>query len=138
MSRILGAASAWTAHAFAWAAGIWLAFGPAYEGVSGTAALPGEPGGEATRFTATLIEVNGLYVIWLLAVPILLTGVPLLVIRRPAAGRVGRKILLWVPAAALLGFCAMAIFSIGLFYLPAALALITAAATDSTGRTSDV
>ena len=32
--------SAWTAHALAWAAGVWLTFGPAYEGCVGNAGTP--------------------------------------------------------------------------------------------------
>ena len=73
--------SAWTAHALAWAAGVWLAFWPTYEGVSVTATLHGEPGGEVTRSSATAIEANGLYVTLLLLVPILLTGIALLAFR---------------------------------------------------------
>ena len=34
--------SAWTAHALAWAAGVWLTFGPAYAGVSVTPVLRNE------------------------------------------------------------------------------------------------
>ena len=39
----------------AWAASIWLAFGPAYQGVSGT--IEG-----TTRVRATFVETNGLHV----------------------------------------------------------------------------
>ena len=46
-------------------------------------------------------------------------------------GRGKRKVLLWVSAALLLGFSAVGIFSIGLFYLPAALALIVSAVMGS-------
>ena len=40
------------AHAFAWAAGVFFAFGPVYQGASVTPTLPGEPGGEVTRYSA--------------------------------------------------------------------------------------
>ena len=128
--------SAWTSHALAWAAGVWLAFGPIYHGVSATPVLPGESGGEVTRFTATLIEVNGLQVILLLIVPVLLTGIALVAVQLLDAKRTGRKILLWVSAVVLLGFCAVGIFSIGMFYLPAALALLVGAITGSTRQTT--
>ncbi len=124
------------AHALAWAVGLWLAFWPTYSGVSVTPALPGS---ETTPFSDTLIGVNGLYVIWLLAVPVLLTGLALLALRTAnTRRRVGRTILLWVPAVALLGFCAVAILSIGVFYLPAALSLLIAASADCIGSRNDV
>ena len=45
-----------------------------------------------------------------------------------------RKAILWVAGLALLASCAVAIFSIGLFYLPAALALLCAAAASTLER----
>lgn len=57
------------AHALTWCAGLWMTIGPAYEGVSVTATTPGESASETTRVTATLVEVNGLWVLWLLLVP---------------------------------------------------------------------
>ena len=120
--------SAWTAHALAWAAGVWLAFGPAYQGVSVT------PGGETTRLTATFLEINGLHVLWVLVVPILLTGVGLLGIRLTDKGETGRKALLWGLVVVLLGFCALGMFSFGWLYAPVALALLVAAATDLGGQ----
>ncbi len=120
-------ASAWAAHAMAWAAGGWLAFAPAYQGASQTASLPGEPAGEIVRHTSTLIEQNGLQVVPLLLAPIVLTAIAL---AGPAADRQqadDAEVLLWGPAALLLGFCVLAILSIGIFYLPAAMALLVAA-----------
>ena len=132
--RSIGVAtvSAWVAHAFAWAAGVWWAFWPTYEGASVTATLPGEPGGEVIRSSATAIEVNGLHVILLLLVPILLTAITLLGLRLQQTTM--RKILLWSPAVVLLGFCFVAIASIGMFYLPTALALLVAAIADLGGQ----
>ena len=130
--------SAWTAHALAWAAGVWLTFGPAYAGVSVTPVLRGDgSGSEATRYTATLIEVNGLYVIFWLLVPVVLTGIALLAVQLTNNSQARRKILLWGPVVALLGFCAVAILSVGVFYLPAALALLFAAVTDSRGHAAN-
>ena len=132
--RSIGVAtvSAWVAHAFAWAAGVFFAFGPVYQGESVTPALPGETGGEVIRSSATAIEVNGLHVILLLLVPILLTAITLLGLRLQQTTM--RKILLWSPAVVLLGFCFVAIASIGMFYLPTALALLVAAIADLGGQ----
>ena len=105
--RAIGAAgvSAWAAHALAWAAGVWLAFWPTYQGVSVTATLPGESAGEATRFSATAIEANGLHIVLLLLVPILLTGIALLALQLTDNRQTRRKVLLWVPVVVLLAAC---------------------------------
>ena len=127
--------SAWTAHALAWAAGVWLTFGPAYEGMSVTPALPGEePSGGAVRFTTTLVEVNGLYVLLWLLLPVLVTGIGLLAIHLANNSYARHRTILWCAVVALLGFCAVGVFSIGVFYLPAALALFFAAVTDHKGE----
>ena len=119
--------AAWVAHALAWAAGLYLAFGPVYGGVSMTAAAPGELPGEVNTPPATLIEVNGLYVVPLLLIPVLLTALGLLTIYFIAPGRAVRKALLWLYAVALAAYCIVAVFSLGVFYLPAALAMLCAA-----------
>ena len=118
MKKRIGATSvsALVAHALAWAAGVLLVLAPVYS--SG----------------ATLIEVNGLYVIWLLLVPVLLTGIALWATRRPGDWRARRKAILWGSSMLLLGLCALSILSIGVIYLPAAFALVFAAVIDS-GRT---
>ena len=122
----------------AWGAGLWLVFGPVYQGVSVSASLPGEPSGEATRHTATLLEVNGLWVLWLLLVPVLLSGLALLAVAFTDAGQARRKASLWLAALALLAFCLVGILSIGLFYLPVALALLAAAVAGSLKGSADV
>ena len=85
---------------------------------------------EATRTSATLVEVNGLYVLLLLLVPILLTGSALFSILFAHKRQVIRMAMLWTPIVLLVGFCLLAIFSIGIFYLPAALAVLVAAISD--------
>ena len=80
------------------------------------------------------MEQNGLWVIWLLILPVLITGLVLLVIRLTDTGQLGRKVLLWTLTLTFLAFCAVGIFSIGLFYLPSGLALMCAAITGSVGR----
>ena len=120
-----------TAHALAWGVGIWMAVGPFYQGVSVTPTTSEETAGEAATVTATLVEANGLWVIWLLLVPVLLSGIALLAIGITDAGQTRRKALLWMTALVLLAFCAVGIFSIGLFYLPVVLALLCAAIANS-------
>ena len=126
--------SVWTANALAWGGGVWLWFGPSYRGVSVTPVLPDGSGGEVTHSTATLIEVSGVDVVLWLLVPVLLTIIALLAVYLVYPGQANRKILLWCTAAALLVFCALAIFSFGIFYLPSALALLVAAVADSMPR----
>ena len=138
MKRIgVTAIAALTAHALAWVAGLWFVFAPSYQGLSVTSSMPGEPAGEVARHTATLVEVNGLWVLWLLFIPILLSGLALLVIRFTDPGQARRKALLWLAALVLLAFCVVGILSIGLFYLPVALALLVAAVSGSLGSGSD-
>ncbi len=112
------------AHALAWVVVLGLVFGPVYQGVSVTAAAPGAPANEPTKTTATLIEVNGWGVLPILLVPAALTGLALLTVLRTNSGQTRRRVLVWVPAVLLLGFCILGSFSIGIFYLPSALALV--------------
>ena len=58
--------SACAAHLLTWCAGLWLAFGPVYQGVSVTPTVPCGVESSATRHTATLVEQNGLWIVWLL------------------------------------------------------------------------
>ena len=104
--------SAWVAHALAWIAGLLLALGPVYSG---------ESNGESSA--STLVEVAGAYGIFVLLVPVALTGVVLWAVWRGAAG----DALLWGVALGLSGLCVLAAGSIGLFYVPAALALVATA-----------
>ena len=128
---------AWTAHITAWATGVWLAVGPVYEGVSSTSTLPGEPAGEFVPFTSNLIEVDGFRAVLFLTVPILSTGVAVWSVHRTDAGKILRKVLVWVPAAALLSFCAISVASIGMLYVPAALLLLIAAVANSIGTATE-
>ena len=124
------AALTWTAHALAWFAGAWFALGPVYQGASIAATISGEPAGEVSRSTATLLEVNGWYGALALLVPVILTGIAVLAIRLTRKSQARRAVLLWGSAALLLGFCLLTILSIGPFYLPAVLVLFCAALTD--------
>ena len=125
------------AHALTWIVALFLVFGPVYQGVSVTAVTPGGAVSEPTRFTQTLIGANGLRVLPFLLAPVVLTALALLAVLRTDAGQARRKVLLWVSAVLLLGFCAVGIASIGLFYLPAALTLVFSAIVGSLGRAAE-
>ena len=138
VSNVLPAVAAWAAHLLAWTAGAWLAFGPIYQGVSHSGVEGrSEPSSstlnpeEWTHYTETLIEANGFSVVLYLIIPLLLTGIVVLTVHRADIGNVWRKVLIWVAVVALFGFCVLMVFSIGIFYLPAVLALIIAAVADS-------
>ena len=113
--------SALAAHVLAWAGGVFLAF----------VFVPLYGSGE------TLVEVNGRGAIRLLLVPVVLTAITLagaLLTRGRQSNRsqATRTMLLWSSAIVLLGLCFVAIFSVGVFYLPAAIALLVAAIADLT------
>ena len=129
--------SAWSAHGLAWAAGLFFAFGPVYEGVEVGPSRPGESAQEGTRVSATLIEANGLYVIFLLLIPILLTAIALVALRLPSDRQTLRKAFLCSAGVLLSGFCIVGIWSIGPFYLPCALALFVAVVVDLRRRGVD-
>ncbi|MCH8351562.1 MAG: hypothetical protein IIB29_15010 [Chloroflexi bacterium] len=125
------------AHALTWVVALVLVFGPVYQGVSVTAVTPGDVATEPTRFTQTLIGANGLRVLLFLLTPVVLTGLALLTALLTHAGQARRKVLLWVPTVLLLGFCALGIWTIGLFYLPAALALVFSAVLGTLSRVAE-
>jgi len=121
----------WVAHTLAWIVALGLTVGPVYQGVSGTAAIPGDVSSEYTRVSATLIDINGLRVLPLLMAPVVLTTLALLAVLLTDAWSAKRKVLVWISAVLLLLFCAVGSFSIGLFYLPAALVLVVSAVIGS-------
>ena len=97
-------------HVFAWAATIFFLFGPVYR-----------PTG------ATLIEVNGLSAALLVVIPVALTAITLIAtLPNPAHPRL-MLILRWAAFVLLLIFCIAGALSIGIFYLPAAIAALVAA-----------
>jgi len=102
-------------------AGLFLVFSPVYQGVSETATSSG--GVVSGTYGATLLEQNGAWVLLLLCLPVTVAAIGLV----GAARR--NRLLVWAPAAVLLGFSLLAGFSIGLFYVPAAVALLLAAVT---------
>jgi hypothetical protein len=148
------------AHILAWVTLLWLAFWPTfYQGASAapaTTALyeaerrsPGlrrrdavpvstaaGGGGDQVPASASLTQVNGFWVLGLLAVPLLLTALGLIAaimrhMGQPWGSALQWRLSGWTAAALLLGFCAVGIYSIGLFYLPVALLLLVSAALPS-------
>ena len=124
------APTVWVALAallLALAAGSWLAFSPGfYQGVSVTASSSGEVVQRSEQ--ASLLAENGMWVLGLLAVPVALTGLGVF----GAARRF--RFLLWSVAVVLLVFSVISAMTIGLFYLPAAIALLVAAALCNSSR----
>ena len=134
MSRVRDgrlAPTVWVALAallLAVAAGSWLAVYPGfYQGVSVTASSSGEMVQRSEQ--ASLLAENGMWALGLLAVPLALTGLGVF----GAARRF--RFLLWSVAVVLLVFSVISGMTIGVFYLPAALALLAAAALCSSSRT---
>ena len=115
-----------TANVLALAAAIWLAVGPAYQGESVAAVATGGVAGEPVRTTATLIEVNGPRVLFLIFTPVILTALAALAATVIRADSVWRGPLVLALAVLLLGLCVVALFSIGLLFLPAAIFLVFA------------
>ena len=125
------------AHALTWIVVLWLAVGPVYQGVSVSALTSGDALSEWVYFTGTLIEANGLKVLPILLAPVVLTALTLAATLLLKAGQARRGVILWVLAVLLLGFCAVGIFTVGLFYLPAALALLFSAMLTSLSRAAE-
>ncbi len=122
------------AHVLAWVVVLGLVFGPVYQGVSVTAVAHGAPANEPTKTTATFIEVNGWRLLPILLVPAALTGLALITILKTNASQTRRRVLVWVASVLLLGFCILGSFSIGIFYLPSALALVVSSILVSRSR----
>lgn len=84
---------------------------PAYQGESAST------NGVTTHTHATLVEVNGLWVVWLLCVPLALAVIAWLALRRGTRAA-------WLPIGALCAFALVGAASIGIWLLPPAVALV--------------
>ena len=121
--------SGWAALAallLAIVAGLFLAFYPVYQGVSATGSSSGVV--TSSSESGTLITVNGLWVLVPLCIPIVLAALGLIAVARR------RRALVWVLGGVLLGFVVLSGFTIGLFYLPAAIALLLSAGLTGSSR----
>jgi hypothetical protein len=116
-----------------------MAFGPVYQGVFPT--VETRPEGfaiESVEISETLLEANGLSAFPLLIGPVVLTALVVAMLMTTRIKPSKRKVSLWVAAVLLLGFCVVGAFSIGMFYLPAALALVVAAVLGSRGAVQGI
>jgi hypothetical protein len=111
-------------------AAVALALWPcAYQGIEAQDVTGGAA--EQGRVCATMVEANGIGVIGVLAVPVLLAGTGL------AAVLAGWRAVQWIVIVVLAAFCLLSLASVGLFYVPTAVALIVATAGGAVRRTSD-
>ena len=112
--------SAMIAHLLSWIPLPFFLFGPTYRGAEIT------PEGIVQK-TATLVDMNGLWVVWLLLVPISLSCVASVGVIMTRLSWRRRLIMIWVGTSLLLLFCLIGLASIGLVYLPSLLVLVLAA-----------
>jgi len=113
------------AHVLAWIAFLFLAFWPSsYQDTETTPIGPDGSGGGVVHVSASLIEVNGWGAPVPMLTPVVLTALGLVVAWTWNGKSAWNKLLMWALAAMLIGFCGLAMFSLGIFYLPAALALL--------------
>ncbi len=80
-----------------------------------------------THYSAYFIETNGLAALIPLLAPVALTGLALLAVWVWDASPTVKRLSLWALAAVCLAFCVLTALSIGILYLPAAVALIITA-----------
>ena len=118
------------AHAWTWGVGLFLVFYPyAYSGFA-TRSVSNSDGTTTTTvetgLSASLIEINGLFVLLVLLVPIAVSGMFLAIALSEPRDRALTITLLWVTAIVMLGFGVL-VASIGFFYVPGALAMLAAA-----------
>jgi hypothetical protein len=82
----------------------------------------GQGGSGSSDDSVTLLEANGVGVLRLLLFPLALALIPLLV-----PGARGQRVATWASTAILVVFVILSGLSIGLFYVPSALAMVWAA-----------
>ncbi len=100
------------------AAALWMALYPCtYVGIAATGTDDLETG---TRTCRSFIEVNGIGGVLVLLVPVALAGLGL------AAARRGRRAPFIVATVWLVGFCALSLASVGLWFVPSAIATLIA------------
>ena len=122
----LAIASAALAHFLAWAVSLYFAFYPCvYEGATVTTQT-----GVTIResgCSGSLVTVNGLRVLLVLAVPVAITGLGLFAAISTVVTYGVARILLWSSGISMALICLIGALSVGLLYIPAALAMIVSA-----------
>ncbi len=121
--RTLSVASAAIGLVLSLAAGAFLIFWPCvYVGMKGTPRGSGSGGEPGTAFcSGSLLEGNGSWVLFLLAIPVAVALGGLV------AAMGDRRAIIWIFAVTLVVCVFLGAFSIGIYYVPSALALIVAA-----------
>lgn len=124
LSRQAKSRSVLTAIAALWATGValYLLFAPTYETSVSTYGPNSTASRNEIRGYATLLDVNGPEILFVLSIPILLALSPL-------AFRKHRRAALLGAGALMLCFCILGALSVGRLYLPTALVLLLAGAT---------
>ena len=97
--------------------GLVAAFAPTGQVMEGS----GSPGGEiVTRsYRVSMFQTNGAWVLVVVSVPVLVALIPILV--RHRAARIVSAVLLWMG-------CVVGMWSVGMFFVPAAIVMTVAAA----------
>lgn len=100
---------------------IYLLNAPLYQQVETVLTASGE---ETIQTTATLVEVNGTWVVYQLCAVTLVSGIPLFVALRRSASQ---RLVTWVSALLLMAYSIAGSFTIGLAFMPSAILLLIAA-----------
>lgn len=124
LSRQGKSRGALNALASLWAAGValYLLFAPTYETSVSTYGPNSTASSNKISGYATLLDVNGPEILFVLSIPILLALSPLTFRKHRRAALLGA-------GALMLCFCILGALSVGMLYLPAALLLLLAGAT---------
>jgi len=83
-----------------------------------------ESGKQYVQGTATLVEVNGTWVVYQLVVVILVSGVPLFFALRQSASQ---SLVTWVSTLLLMAYSIAGSMTVGLYFMPSAILLLIAA-----------
>ena len=122
----LGIASAVLAHFLAWAVSLYFALYPCvYDGATVTTQT-----GVTIRETGcagSLVTVNGLRVLLVLAVPVAITGLGLFAMISNVVTCGVARILLWASGISMALICLLGALSVGVLYIPAAIAMLVSA-----------
>ena len=122
----LGLASAVLAHFLAWAVSLYFAFYPCvYDGATVTTQT-----GVTIRETGcagSLVTVNGLRVLLVLVVPVAITGLGLFAMISNVVTYGVARILLWSSGISMALICLLGALSVGVLYIPAAIAMMVSA-----------
>ena len=123
--------SAMIAHLLTWIPFAFFLFVPAYSGTEITL-------GGTVQKTATLVEMNGPWVVLLLLTPISLSCMATVGVIMTRFSRRRRLIMMWVGTSLLLSFCLIGLASIGLVYLPSLLVLVLAVGIQTSAQRGGV